>query len=67
MTEKTKSGFELRTTDRAYEKLKEIVNGSKEKVDEFINKVVNEGIEKKDYGIFLKNTLQEFNYHKCKN
>lgn len=62
-----KGGFELRATDRAYEKLKEIVNGSKEKIDEFVNKIMNEGIDKNDYKIFLKNGKQEFNYHKCKN
>lgn len=69
MEEKMKNnkGFILKATPRAFEKLKEIVNGSQERVNEFIKKVINEGIDKKDYQIFLKNKEGEFYYYKCGN
>ena len=59
--------MELRATPRAEEKLKEIVNGSKEEVNHLFEKITKEGIKKEDYPIFLKNPAGEFYYHKCKN
>lgn len=60
-------GMEIKATQRALEQLKEIVNGSKEKVNEFIHNITQIGIKKEDYEVFLKNTGGTFYYHKCKN
>ena len=59
--------MELRATKIAYEKLKEIVNGSKEEVNNFIGEITKKGIKKENYEIFLKNSEGEFLSHKCKN
>ena len=59
--------MELKATQRALEQLKEIVNGSKEKLNEFIQTITNVGIDKDDYQVFLKNVSGIFYYHKCKN
>lgn len=64
---KKENKFIIRATPRAYEKLKEIVNGSKEKVNEFINNITKNGIKKEDYYVFLKDISGEFYFHKCKN
>lgn len=59
--------MKVMATNRAHETLKEIVNGSKEKIDLFITKLKKDGINKKDYKIFLKNSNEIFYYYKCKN
>ncbi len=61
------NGLQLRATDRAYEKLKEIINGSKDKINEFIKKITKDGINRSDFSLFLQNKQQEFYYNKCKN
>jgi len=64
---KKENKIEIKATPRAYEKLKEIVNGSRKKVNEFIEKISKEGIHKEDYLTFLRNKQQEFYYYKCNN
>ena len=59
--------IEIKATPRAFEQLKEIVNGSREKVNEFIENISKVGINREDYQIFLKNASDTFYYHKCKN
>lgn len=53
-------------TKRAEQILKEKVNGSKGKIDEFMKKIVNEGISKGNFEIFLEGGNNDFHYHKCK-
>ena len=57
----------LKATPRAHEKLKEIVNGSREKINEFIEDVSENGIKSEKYGLFLENIGGKFYYHRCKN
>jgi hypothetical protein len=63
----TKDATILMATPRAIQKLQEIINGSKEKVDEFLNQIRSKGIKKQDYDLFIKNASEEFYYYQCKN
>lgn len=62
--EEKKNMIEIRITQRAYEKL-EILNGSKEEVNNFLGKITKEGIKKEEYNLFLKDIKEEFYYKKC--
>lgn len=54
-------------TPRAEQLLTEKVNGSKSKINEFVKKILDEGISKGEFEIFLENNDNgEFYYHKCK-
>ncbi|MFH1452026.1 MAG: hypothetical protein ABIF88_02540 [archaeon] len=53
-------------TPRAEEILKEKVNGSRGKINEFVKKILESGISKGKYQTFLKNGDEEFYYNKCK-
>ena len=64
---KETSENELMATERAIQKLKEIVNGSRKKVNDFIEKASKGEVEPKDYKIFIANKTITFYQHKCKN
>lgn len=58
---------EIRATQRAQEKFREIVNGSKKEVVEFFSCIEKDGIKKEDYKILFNTDGENFYYKECKN
>ena len=56
----------IKMTPLAMEKLKEIVNGSKKKIDSFFDNI-DKYLKEKDYNLFIKGDDDNFYYKKCEN
>lgn len=59
--------IEIRATQRAQEKFKEIINGSKKEIIEFFSSLEKEGINKEDFDILFSTEGKNFYYKECKN
>ncbi len=58
---------ELKATERAYQKYKEIVNGSKKELDELFSDIGSDKISVADLNKFNVRGGENFYFKKCKN